>query len=241
MAIVEKTDLNAGNIGELPPSDRNGHRKRLRERFCEGGIKALADYELIELLLTYSILRRDVKTQAKSLLRKFSSVSGLLSACPNDIASVKGLNKESAALISLVHAIHTKYFEEKMIGSNPLSAPEEVVNFSKVYLAEKSDENLMAVFVNSKNKVVGYEIISEGTVDAAVVYPRKIIRKTLDNNANGIILVHNHPSGDPAPSSDDISLTKAVKNAAASMDIRLLDHIIIGKNGYLSFLEKGML
>ncbi len=221
--------------------DYEGHRERLRMRFLNGGLIALSDYELLELLLSYSILRRDVKPLAKALLKKFSSLSILFSANIADISSVDGIGENSAALIKLIYACHVKYFEEKMLNSDPVSSPEDVINFSRIHLAGRSDENLMTVFVNSKNKVTGYEIISEGTVDIAVVYPRKIIKKALEKNANGVILVHNHPSGDPEPSGEDINLTRSVKDAAKSMDIRMLDHIIVGKNGYISFLDKGIL
>ncbi len=222
-------------------NDCDGHRKRLRGKLLERGASSLADYELIELILSYSIPRRDVKPLAKELLKKFNSISSLFSAESKDICSVNGIGERSAGLIKLIYACHVKYFEEKMLDMDPISNPETVVNFSIASLLGKTDENLMAIFVNSKNRVQDYEIISEGTVDMAVVYPRKIIKKTLEKNANGIILVHNHPSGDPDPSGEDMKLTRAAKEAAAPMDIRVLDHIIIGKGNYFSFLSKGIL
>lgn len=218
-----------------------GHRRRLRDKFLRGGVLSLGDHELFELLLTYSIPRRDVKPFARALLRKFGSVSSVFNASPEQLKSVAGIGDLSAALIKLVHACHVKYFEEKMFAGDPVANPEDVVNFSKFHIGGRREENLMTVFVNSKNKVRGYEIISEGTVDVAVVYPRKIITRALEKNSNGIIIVHNHPSGDPEPSAEDISLTRSVKEAAKPMDIRVLDHIIVGSSGYFSFLDKGIL
>jgi DNA repair protein RadC len=218
-----------------------GHRKRLRERFLKGGLKALSDHELLELILTYAIPRRDVKEQAKALLKKFSSLPGVFSANSKGILSIKGLNKESAALISLVHAAHVKYFEKKMLGGDPLSSPEDVVNFSRVFLSWMKKENFAVIFVSSKNRVIGYELMSEGTIDSAAVYPREIMEMALNNKAHGIILVHNHPSGETSPSEEDLRLTRAVKNAAETMGVRVLDHLIVGENEFMSFLDKKLL
>ncbi len=238
------SDLSKSRICEddYPVDDSPaGHRRRLRDRFLKGGILSLGDHELFELLLTYSIPRRDVKPLAKALLRRFGSVSSVFNASSEQLMALDGIGERSATLIKLIHSCHVKYFEERMLSCDPVANPEDVVNFSKAHIGGRAEENLMTVFVNSKNKVRGYEIISEGTVDVAVVYPRKIITKALDRNSNGIIIVHNHPSGDPEPSAEDISLTHSIKEAAKPMDIRVLDHIIVGSSGYFSFLDKGIL
>lgn len=221
--------------------DKIGHRERLRERFLSGGISALADYELLELLLTYSIPRRDVKPLAKALLRKFGSVSNVFNANKEQLIDVKGLGERSATLIKLIYACHIKHFEDKMLGSNPLSNPEDVVNFAKVFLANRRDETLLLIFVNSKNKVCDYEISSSGTVDSSLAYPRNVMVRAVERKANGLLIVHNHPSGDPTPSSEDKDVTKKMKEAARTMDVRFLDHIVVGTSGYYSFLEKNMI
>lgn len=221
--------------------DKIGHRERLRERFLSGGISALADYELLELLLTYSIPRRDVKPLAKALLRKFGSVSNVFNANKEQLIDVKGLGERSATLIKLIYACHIKHFEDKMLGSNPLSNPEDVVNFAKVFLANRRYETLLLIFVNSKNKVCGYEISSSGTVDSSLAYPRNVMVRAVERKANGLLIVHNHPSGDPTPSSEDKDVTKKMKEAARTMDVRFLDHIVVGTSGYYSFLENNMI
>ncbi|HRR06038.1 MAG TPA: DNA repair protein RadC [Victivallales bacterium] len=222
-------------------TDKNGHRERLRRRFRDGGIKSLSDYELLELLLTYSIPRKDVKPIAKSLLKKFGTISAIFNADEDQLISVKGIGEKSIALIKLIHACHIKHFEDKMLSSNPLSNPEDVVNFSRVFLANRIEENLMVLFLNSKNKIIAYKIMDEGDIDHAVVYQRKILKKAIEKSSNSIIIIHNHPSGETNPSQEDIDITRRMKNTLQELNIRLIDHIIIGKSTYFSFLEKGIL
>jgi len=217
------------------------HRKRLRERFAKSGAGGLQDYESIELLLTYAIPRRDVKPLAKSLIKRFGSLSGVLDASSRELASVNGIGPSSALLIPLIKELCSEYMAEKLKHRDLLSSPRAVVDFAKMKLAALNHEDFMVIFLNVKNEILTYETIHEGTVNRAVVYPRRIIEAALAHHAVGLILVHNHPSGHPEPSAEDRAITQAIAAACRPMDIRILDHVVIGKRGYFSFSEEGLL
>jgi DNA repair protein RadC len=217
------------------------HRKRLRERFVNAGPRGLTDYELLELLLTYAIPRQDIKPVAKSLLRRFTTVGGVLSAGKHDLESVRGLGPQSALLIRLVKELFCVYVEERIVTSDVLSSPDAVVEFAKVKLGRAAHEAFMVVYLNVKNHVISHEIINEGTVDHAVVYPRRVVESALANHAASLILVHNHPSGDPTPSPEDKFLTKSIIEAARTMEIRVVDHVIVGRGAHFSFHENHLL
>ncbi len=219
----------------------SGHRKRLRSKFQNSGLEGMLDYEQVELLLTYAVPVKDVKQTAKRAIKKFKSISGLLDAKSNEMLEIKGLGESSVVLIKLVRSLLTKYLEEDMFASDVLSSPEKVYEFAKLKIGTNKNELLMTIFLNTKNMVINYSVLSEGSIDSVAVYPRKIIELALNNNAAGLILVHNHPSGDTSPSASDHELTKELKNIAESMDIRLLDHIIVSKNGYHSFSKEDKL
>ena len=218
-----------------------GHRKRLRARFLKSGIEGLHDYEQIELLLTYAIPVKDVKHVSKLLIKKFKNISGILDASHDELLNVNGLGNNSSVLIKFVREILTVYSKERMYSNDVLSSPEKVYEYSKLKIGSNKNELLMAVFLNTKNMVIRCEIVSEGSIDSVAVYPRKIMELALKNNASGLIIVHNHPSGDPSPSTSDEELTKELKNISDSMDIRLLDHIIVSKESYYSFSKQGKL
>jgi DNA repair protein RadC len=218
-----------------------GHRQRLRERFVRNGSCAFAEHELLELLLTYSIPVKDVKLLAKKLLSRFGSLGEVLDAEIAELKNIEGVGAVSAVLIRLVKELNIEYYADKLKNLEILSTPNEVYEFVKNKLAGKRDELFMVIYLNTKNRVVDCEISAEGTVNQAAVYPRKIIRKALENNAAALILAHNHPSGEPEPSKNDISLTNSLKCICDTMNIRLLDHIIVGKLGYFSFNKKKIL
>ena len=217
------------------------HRKRLRERFQNAGADGLHDYELLELLLTYAIPRRDVKPIAKALIQRFGSLSGVLDASRSALEAVPGMGSISAMLIPLVKGLFEAYMAEKMAHRDLLTSPQAAVDFARVKLAGRPHEAFMALYLNAKNEVIEHEIVHEGTVDRAVIYPRRIIESALAHHAAGLILVHNHPSGHPDPSEEDKRLTRAVAEAARTMDIRVVDHVIVGRDGYVSFVEHDLL
>ena len=218
-----------------------GHRERLRERFLRTGAKGLQDYELLELLLSYAIPRKDVKPQAKELLRRFGSLAGVMDASPEEVQEVKGIGPRAATLLRLAKEMGEVYLGERMRGVDVLSSPSRVVDFCLFRLKGEGEEKFMVIYLNVKNEVMDYEVIQEGTVDRSVVYPRRVAEKALRRRAASVIVVHNHPSGHPDPSPEDRRITRELVEALRPLEIRLLDHIIVGKRGYFSFREKGIL
>lgn len=216
-----------------------GHRKRLKERYLNNNIKALADYEIIELLLTYSIPRKDVKNIAKELIKKFGSINNILDADIQDLKSSDLITENSIILIKLVKDLITKYFEDSITEYINLSSPEkvneyiisnkELLSYLKSELGSLEKEYFLVLYLNSSNNIIHKEVFI-GTVNQAQVYPREIIKAALIKNAISLILVHNHPSGNPSPSQDDLNLTKALENISSNFDIKVHDHIIISKN-----------
>ena len=221
-----------------------GHRERLRRRFQECGGEALSEHELIELLLTFSIPRKDVKPVAKSLLDRFGSIADILDADSSALKAVPGVGEVTPILIRLVRELDVKHKKKALLDARTLSTPAEVHNFVRGKLSGRRDELFLVIYLSAKNrllKVLDIEINSEGTVDQAAVYPRKIVRKALESNASALVLAHNHPSGCHTPSSDDITLTNTIKDACGHFDIRILDHIIVGDGGYSSFKERNLI
>lgn len=218
------------------------HRKRLREKFQRAEARGFHDYELLELLLTYAIPRKDVKPIAKDLISRFGGISGVLDADLKKLEEVPGLGPASATLIGLIKELCVTYLEDRMKREKDvLSSPQSVVDFAHMKLSGLSHEAFMIIYLNVKNAVLDYDVMHEGTVDRVVVYPRRIIESALSKHAAGLILVHNHPSGHPEPSEEDKRLTRAVSDATRALDIRVLDHIVVGKDGYYSFMENYLL
>jgi DNA repair protein RadC len=217
------------------------HRKRLRERFSKSGGEGLNDYELLELLLTFALPRVDVKPVAKGLLKRFGGVSGVLDASSIKLEAADGLGPTSATLIRVVKELLALYLKEQLQNRDALSSPDAVVNYSRSKLAGLPHEAFMVLYLNVKNEVIEDEILHEGTVDHAVVYPRRVVESALAHHASCIILVHNHPSGHPEPSSEDKLLTRSIVEAAKTVDIRVLDHVIVGRRGHFSFQQNRML
>jgi DNA repair protein RadC len=217
------------------------HRQRLRGRFRKGGAEGMNDYELLELLLTYAIPRRDVKPYAKELIKKFGSLGGVLDASQQELEEVLHVGPISSTLIHLTKKLCEAYFAEKMIARDALSSPQAVLDFARVRMAGLPHEAFMVIFLNAKNKVLDYKIIQEGTVDRAIVYPRRIIEEAISRHAASVILAHNHPSGHSEPSPEDRELTRSIMEAARTIDLRVLDHVVVGKEGYFSFVESHLM
>lgn len=217
------------------------HRRRLRDRYLKGGIDGLADYEILELLLTFTIPRKDVKPVAKRLIKLFGSLPGVFDAAISDIMKVEGIGEVSAIQIKLLRDVCTRYLEETMISGDVMSNPAAVHEFSRARIGGSPVELFMIIFVNAKNEVTGYEIIGEGSIDNVAVYPRKIVKSAIERNASGLILVHNHPSGHPEPSESDRTLTREIVNASRSLELRILDHLVVTRNDYYSFMDRGLM
>ena len=217
-----------------------GHRERLRKKYLQTGIGSLHDYEQLELLLTFVIPRKDVKPVAKNLLKTFKSFSRVFDAPLEELRAVDGIGENAATLIKLVKDACGKYLEDKTISTDIVSNPAAVIDFVRMELGGLQNETFMIIYLNVKNHVIDYET-SHGTVDYAAVYPRNIVQGALRRNASAIIMVHNHPSGQCDPSKEDIALTATVKAACKTISINLLDHIIVGKSGYISMAEKNLI
>jgi DNA repair protein RadC len=222
-------------------SPHSGHRERLRDRFLQNGETALADHELLELILFYAIPRRDTKVLAKNLLQSFGSLSAILSARADDLAAVSGLSENSAALLKAVHAAASRMAQQQVMKQPVLSNWDQLLSYCHVAMAHARTEQLRILFLDKKNKLLADEVLQEGTVDHTPAYPREIIKRALNLGASAIIMVHNHPSGDPSPSRADMQLTDMVAEAAQTMGLTLHDHVIIAKTAHYSFRAEGLL
>ncbi|WP_240229550.1 RadC family protein [Devosia lacusdianchii] len=215
--------------------DHAGHRQRVRERFLKVGGDALEDYELLELALQLVIPRRDTKALAKSLLREFGSFSGVFNASQARLEKVEGLGPTSVAHIKVIQAVAARFGHDRIDAEQPiLSSWSQLIDYCRSQMAFQSIEQFRILFLDKKNRLIADEVQQTGTVDHTPVYPREVIRRTLELSATALILVHNHPSGDPAPSSADVRMTKEISDIAKPLGITLHDHIIIGKSGHAS-------
>ncbi len=219
----------------------HGHRERLRARWRASGLKGFADYELLELLLGHAIPRRDTKPLARRLLDRFGSFKAVLDAQPEEIAALEGAGKQTGTFLSLLRGSMQRYFETAARQTDLLASPEAVVAYCRASLENLKHEVFDVIYLSTKNRVVGRDRLSEGTVDQAAVYPRRVVSGALSANAASLVFVHNHPSGDPAPSPDDKRLTAQLAEAARTVGIPVLDHLIIGNGRHFSFREKGLL
>ncbi|MFP4082388.1 MAG: RadC family protein [Candidatus Aminicenantes bacterium] len=218
-----------------------GHRQRLKEKFLKGGLQGFLDYEIVELLLTLGTPRKDCKMQAKEALRRFRSLGKVLEAEEEDLQEVKGIGPHNIFGIKLVQEVSRRFLKERMMSKPVCRSPQEVFDYLYHSLRNLNKEKFKVLFLDAKNRIIDERTFFEGTVDSSAVYPREILKAALRYDASSLILVHNHPSGDPDPSSSDREITRELVFAANMMQIRVLDHIIIGNNCYFSFADQGMI
>ena len=216
-----------------------GHRERIRAKFAASGLAPLADHEVLELLLTYAIARRDTKPLAWALIKQFGSLGKVLDADPAALAAVKGVGKGTASFLKLVRALFTRYSLEELRQSAIIRSPEQVVKYCKASLAGRSEECLELIYLSVRNTVIRAETVALGLIDRVSISPRKIVECTLAAKASAVILVHNNPSGDVTPSLEDILLTQEVVEAARLLGISVYDHIIVGRQAYYSLKANG--
>lgn len=217
------------------------HRKRLRERFLAGGADALPDYELLELLLTLAIPQKDVKPLAKTLIARFGSFNQVLTASPEALMEVDGIKEVAATAIKFVQAAAQRLARQEVLNQPVLSSWDKLLDYCHISMAHRDIEQFHLLFLDRKNVLIADEAQQRGTVDHTPVYPREVVKRALELNATAIIMVHNHPSGDPTPSRADIEMTKLVRDAAKAVGITLHDHLVIGKKGHASFKSLGLL
>ena len=212
----------------------HGHRQRLRDRFMEAGGGALADYELLELVLFRAIARRDVKPLAKALLARFGSFGAVVAARPERLREIEGLGEAAICEIKLMEAAAKRLARGALEKRPALSSSGEVIDYCRTVMAFADREEFRILFLDKRNALIADEVQGVGTVDHAPVYPREIVRRALELGACALILAHNHPSGDPAPSSADIRLTRDIISIAQPFGIVVHDHLIVGRHGHAS-------
>ncbi len=226
------------NPVETSPADAaphyHGHRERLRARFMEAGAQALADYEMLELVLFRAVPRRDVKPLAKDLLLKFGSFAEVISAPPARLAEVDGLGEAAITELKIVQAAAHRLAKGQVKNRTALSSGTAVIDYVRTAQAFAEKEQFRILFLDKKNRVIADEVQQEGTVDHTPVYPREVVKRALELSATALILVHNHPSGDPTPSQADVEMTRQVAQVARTLGIQVLDHVIVGKDGHAS-------
>lgn len=221
------------------PSYIADHRKRLRDRFMAGGAAALPDYELLELVLFRAIPRQDVKPLAHLLLDTFGDFNRVISASPQRLAIVKGVGEAVIQELKIVEAAAGRLMQAKVLNRPILTSWSALLDYCQTIMAHRETEQFRILFLDRKNLLIADEPQSSGTVDHVPVYPREVVKRALELNASAVILVHNHPSGDPTPSQADISMTLQVQDATNALGIVLHDHLIIGKSKHLSFKAQG--
>lgn len=218
-----------------------GHRARLRTRLLTKNAEGLHDHELIEYLLALAIPRRDTKQIAKDLLNRYGSLSALLTADADSILQEKWMGETSVAALKIVQVVALRMLSEPVRELPILSSWQSLLDYLRADMAHLTIERVRTLYLNSKNMLIRDEVASEGSVDQAAIYTREVIRRAMDLGAAAIILVHNHPSGDSAPSRQDIAMTKDIADAGKKFGITVHDHIIIGKNGFSSMRSAGLI
>lgn len=220
---------------------RKDHRKRLRERFLQGGANAMPDYELLELVLFRAIPRQDVKPLAKRLLAVFGDFNHVISAPQPRLREVSGVGQAVVQELKIIEAAAQRLGRAKIINRNIISSWAALMDYCKTAMAHRDIEQFRILFLDRKNTLIADEEQQRGTVDHVPVYPREVAKRALELNASAVILVHNHPSGDPAPSQADIQMTAKVEQALEAVGVSVHDHIIIGKAEDASFRSLGLL
>jgi len=222
------------------PGDE-GHRRRLREKFLRAGLNAFLDYEIIELLLTLGTPRKDCKEQARLALRQFKSLRGVLEADAHDLQRIRGIGAHNVFGIRLVQEVSRRFLKDKMMSRPYCRSSREVFDYLYHSMRDLKKEGFKVLFLDPKNQIIEEKTLFEGTVDSSAVYPREIMKDALRYDATSLLFVHNHPSGDPEPSLCDREITKELVFAARVMQLKVLDHIIIGNNCFFSFSDRGLI
>lgn len=217
------------------------HRDRVRERYIKEGIDSFEPHQVLELVLFYAIPRKDTNEIAHRLLNKFGDLSGVFEAPPEELMTVEGIGEGTAIFLNMFSQVGRRYDLDKIKNKVSIGSTCDAGEFCIKLFQGRIYETFFVISLNSQNKIINIEKLSEGTTGEAVVYPRNIARAALRNNASKIILTHNHPGGVRAPSKEDVSLTRSVKAALDSVDVLLNDHIIVAEDGYYSFAECGFI
>ena len=230
-----------GLTGPRAPSYLRDHRKRLRERFLCGGADAMPDYELLELVLFRAIPRQDVKPLARRLIERFGDFNTVLSAAPARLAETLGVGDAVITELKVVEAAARRLARARVLRRQVVSGWDALIDYCHTVMAHRDTEQFRVLYLDRKNVLIADEAQAEGTIDHVPVYPREVVKRALELNASALILVHNHPSGDPTPSAEDIDMTRQIDAAAGALSLTLHDHIIVGRSRELSFRAEGLL
>jgi DNA repair protein RadC len=218
----------------------SGHRKRLRERLCREPA-LLPDYEVLELLLAYGLPRRDTKQLAKDLLAEFKTMEGVLGARDGALLKVSGFGPGLLAYWKVLREVWARKQASAITPKEQINSPSKVAALASARLGSLGTEEFWVILVDNKNRLLAFERVSRGTVDQTPVYPREVLAMAFTHQASGMMLVHNHPGGDPTPSSQDMELTRRISQVATDVGIRVLDHLVVAESRYFSFQEQGLL
>lgn len=224
--------------------DNSGHRERLKDRFDCSGLEGFSEHEVLELVLFYIIPRKDTKPLGKRLLAEFGSLESVFAASADSLMRVRGIGPGCARLLGLFREVSQLVVRRKAFGESPvISSASALLEYLGATMANLPEEQFRVIFLDNSNRILKDEVLSHGIEDQTAVYPRKVVKRALLLNSTGVIVVHNHPTGQLTPSSADRSITRALSSAMESLDLRFLDHIIVGREGkgYFSFRENGLL
>jgi DNA repair protein RadC len=223
------------------PSYMGDHRARLRERFLSGGADAMPDYELLEMVLFRANARQDMKPLGRALMERFGSFNGVITAPEVELRKVAGVGPALVAELKLIEAAAQRMLRDRVVGKPVLSSWQALLDYCQTAMAHRETEQFRILFLDRKNTLIADEPQAKGTVDHVPVYPREVVKRALELNASALILVHNHPSGDPTPSEADVEMTRRIVQAAEMLSVTVHDHLVVGKGTEFSFRSEGYL
>ena len=218
-----------------------GHRQRLRDKFLNSSLEGFHDYEIIELLLTLGTPRKDCKQSAKEALMKFGTLKAVLEADAVDLKTVRGIGDKNVFGLKIAQAVARRYLADRVVDKDFIRSSKEVLEYLQHNLRDKNRELFMVIYLNGRNQIIKMEEVFEGILSKSAVYPREVVKRALDNEAAALVFVHNHPSGNPNPSKEDLTITNKLKEASQSIDVVVHDHLIIAGNEVYSFTDHGLI
>jgi DNA repair protein RadC len=239
--LPQRPDLLPHPMDPSTPVGADGHRQRMRQRLLKAGPDALADHEMLEMMLFIALPRRDTKPLARALLQRFRTFGGVLGAPPTELMAVDGIGEAGAAALKLVQAAALRMMRQDIAAQPVLATWDLLTRYLTAAMGHERTEQFRVLFLDGRNKLIADEIQGLGTINHAPAYPREVVRRCLELHASAVILAHNHPSGEPTPSREDIALTIEIMRAAALMGIAVHDHIIVGRGKWLSFREQKLI
>jgi DNA repair protein RadC len=231
----DRNDPAQSSFLEASPPLHEGHRQRLRDRFRKGGAEALPDYELLELVLFRAIPRRDTKNLAKRLIARFDSFAGVVNAPDARLKEIEGAGEAVITELKLMRAAALRLMKQELVSAPLLTSWSQVLDYLRAAQGYEEREHFRILFLDKKNRLIADEVQGQGTVDHTPVYVREVVKRALELSATAIVLVHNHPSGDPTPSRADIDMTRLIVEAARPLGVQVHDHVIVGRTGHASF------